>query len=196
MPHPNYGQLDKRDIYALIAYLRTLEPIESENIPSDSDFPMSLIVNTMPKEASFVERPDPSDQIAYGKYILTMASCADCHTPVENGQYIEGMFLAGGRDFVSPWGTVRSANLTPDKMTGIGIWNEESFVRRFKMHVDSSYVNPPFNPDKDMFTIMPWLMYATMEEQDLKAVYAYLMSLDPIENKVVRWDNTLKSSTD
>jgi len=187
MPHPNFGQLDKKDIYDIIAYLRTLEPIESENIASKSDFPMSLIVNTIPKEASFVERPDPSDKVAYGKYILTMASCGDCHTNVKNGQFIEGMFLAGGREFISPWGTVRSANLTPDDKTGLGIWTEESFLQRFKMHVDSAYVNPPFDPEKDMFTIMPWLMYATMNEEDLKAIYAYLMSLEPIENSVTKW---------
>jgi mono/diheme cytochrome c family protein len=191
MPHPNYGQLDKKDIIAIIAYLRTLEPVETENIPSESDFPMSLIVNTIPKEASFVERPDPSEKVAYGKYILTMASCGDCHTKVKNGQFIEGMFLAGGREFITPWGTVRSANLTPDDKTGLGIWTEDSFLKRFKMHTDSTYVNPPFDPDKDMFTIMPWLMYANMKEEDLRAIYAYLRSLEPIEHSVTKWTRAL-----
>lgn len=193
MPHPNYGQLDKKDIYAIISYIRTLEPVETENLPSESDFPMSLIVNTFPEEASFIERPNPSEKVEYGEYLLIMASCGDCHTPVENGQFIEGMNLAGGRDFISPWGTVRSANLTPDLKTGLGGWTEEVFLNRFKMHVDSAYVNPPFNPEKDMFTIMPWLMYATMEEEDIRAIYSYLQSLDPIENMVVKWSPEQKS---
>jgi mono/diheme cytochrome c family protein len=183
MPHPNYGRVDKEDIYAIIAYLRSMPAIEHENMASTSDFPMSLIVNTIPQEASFAELPDRADKVAYGKYLVTMASCVDCHTPFEKGEYDFNYLLAGGREFILPWATLTTPNLTPDKETGLGNWSEEMFVRRFKAYADSTYVPVTVNPG-DFMTIMPWMMYATMEEEDLKSIYAYLQSLEPVSQQI------------
>jgi mono/diheme cytochrome c family protein len=186
MPHPNFGQVDKEDIYDIIAYLRSLPPIETENIASDSDFPMSLIINTIPKEPTFSVIPDKSDKVAYGKYLVTMASCGDCHTPFDKGEYDKSMFLAGGRAFILPWATLTTPNLTPDDKTGIGTWSEADFVNRFKAYQDSSYVPVKINPG-DFMTLMPWTMYATMEKSDLESIFAYLQSLEPIDNPVERF---------
>ena len=183
MPHPNYGRSDKNDIYDIIAYLRSLDPIEYTPPLSVSDVPMNFIINTIPKEANFTTRPDISDQIAYGKYMLTLASCGDCHTPFENGEYDMSHFLAGGRKFLFPGATLTTANLTPDKETGLGNWTEEIFVQRFKQYQDSSYVVPKVKSG-DFMTIMPWIMYSTMEEEDLKAIFAYLQNLEPISHEV------------
>ena len=186
MPHPNYGQVDKNDIYDIIAYLRSLEPIEYTPPPSVSDVPMNFIINTIPKEASFTIIPDKTDQAAYGKYLATLASCGDCHTPFEAGEYDMSHFMAGGRQFLLPGATLTTANLTPDKETGLGNWTEEVFVRRFKQYQDSSYVVPKVEPG-DFITIMPWIMYSTMEEEDLKAIFAYLQDLDPIKHEVEKF---------
>ena len=186
MPHPNYGKADVDDIYDIIAYLRSLEPIEYLPPASVSDFPMNFIINTVPKEPQFSEVPDVSDKIAYGRYLTNLASCSDCHTQFDKGVYDMDMYLAGGHEFVMPSGIVRPANLTPDDETGLGKWTEETFVMRFKMYQDSSYVNPKIN-EGDFMTMMPWLMYSTMKEEDLKAIYAYLQSLDPISNRVEKF---------
>ena len=94
---------------------------------------------------------------------------------------------AGSFEFNMPgFGIVRSANITPDEKTGIGSWSEDFFVNRFKAYGDSSYV-PHAVGENDMQTVMPWLMYATMEEEDLRAIYTYLRSLPAIENKVVKF---------
>ena len=69
MPHLLYGQLDKNDIEAIIAYIRTLKPIENKTEISSSDFPMNFIINTIPKKPSFTKIPPQSDQLSYGKYI-------------------------------------------------------------------------------------------------------------------------------
>jgi len=186
MPYMGYRKLDKEDVYSVIAYLRSLDPVESTPATSKADFPMSLIINTIPGEADFVDIPDKNDRVEYGGYLLTMASCYECHTQAEQGNLIMEMYLAGGRDFIGPWGTVRSANLTQDKKTGLGNWTETQFVARFKMHVDSSFVAPKVG-EGDFQTIMPWIMYAGMEEDDLKAIFAYLQTIEPIENQVVKW---------
>jgi len=158
MPYLNYAQMDKEDIYAIIAYLRSLEPKENDIPESKSDFPMSLIVNTIPKDAELSSRPEKSDKIAYGKYITTMASCIDCHTMAEKGEYNMDMLMAGGMEVKFPsGGTLISANITPHNETGIGSWTVDQFIARFKSYEDSAYKSPTVAPNS-FNTIMPWLM--------------------------------------
>ncbi|HEY5919236.1 MAG TPA: cytochrome C, partial [Chryseolinea sp.] len=95
--------------------------------------------------------------------------------------------FGGGREFGFPDGSrVSSANITPDKETGIGNWTREQFVARFKMYTDSSYVLPSVGPG-EFNTIMPWTMYAGMTEEDLSAIFAYLQTVAPISNQVTKF---------
>lgn len=186
MPYINYGKMATEDIYAIIAYLRTLEPIESDVPESEADFPMSIIINTLPKPAAPRALPDKEDILEYGSYMTNAAACNECHTPQEKGSPIMEKYFAGGFEFKLPgFGIVRSANLTPSS-TGIGNWTEEQFLNRFKMYADSSYT-PHDVKSGEFQTVMPWTMYATMKEEDLKAIYAFLQSLDPIENTVQKF---------
>ena len=187
MPYHNYAMADREDIYAIIAYLRTLEPVESDVSPSRSDFPMNIIINVIPKNPSLSEKPDPSDIVKYGGYLTNLSSCIDCHTPMEKGKPVISKAFSGGREFgLATGGLVRSANITPDKETGIGNWTEEAFVQRFKAYSDSSYT--PHEIQQGQFnTMMPWTMYSGMKEEDLAAIYAYLQSLQPIPNKIERF---------
>ena len=186
MPYDNYGKMDKKDIYAIIAYLRSLKPIENETPVSKANFPMNLILNTIPVEAAFVERPHKSDKKAYGQYLTTAASCIVCHTPENKGKLQMDMAFAGGREFLMPSGMLRSLNITSDKETGIGNWTEEDFVKRFKAYSHRESIT---SVDKDAFnSIMPWTMYSQMEEEDLAAIFTYLQSLKPIKNEVVFWE--------
>lgn len=183
MPYQHYAKLSARDRNAIVAYLRTLEPIEAEHPAPVTDFPMSLILPTIPADAPAPPEPDPSDTLAYGEYLANIGGCLECHTPKDHGQPIEGMTLAGGFDFPFPDGTCRSANITPHK-TGLGDWTEEQFVARFKNAGET--VKPVAGGQPQ--TVMPWSMYAGMEEQDLRALYAYLQSLEPVDNAVARWE--------
>jgi len=188
MPYTHYGKMTREDIYSIIAYLRTLEPIEHAVPQSEASFPMSLIMRTIPREANHAASiPPPDDLIAYGKYVINAAGCAECHTPMEKGEFIEGMEYAGGMEFPLPAGTVRAMNITPDTETGIGGWTEEMFVQRFRSYVDSLYAEPQLGPG-DFNTIMPWRMYAGMTDQDLRAMFAYLKNeVKPVKNAVVRF---------
>ena len=187
MPHPLYGQLDREDIYSIIAYIRTLKPIDHTVPASKPDFPMNFILNTIPKQPSFSKIPDTSNLVAYGKYIFTAAACNECHTKKSNGQPIAGMELAGGFDFHMPTGSiVRSANITMDPETGIGKIGEAEFVRKFKQYADSSYQLPSIKKNT-INTVMPWVMYKDMKEKDLQAIYAYIKTFKPIKNQVVKF---------
>jgi hypothetical protein len=185
MPYPHYGSMDPEDVEAIIAYVRSLPPIENEIPASEPEFPFSFIIKTIPKKATPVRRPEPSNQIEYGGYLVNMAACFDCHTPFEKGKYNESLAYAGGRSFALPTGLVTSPNLTPDKETGIGTWTEEAFIARFKAYADVSKL-PKVGPE-DMMTVMPWNMYAGMDTVDLKAIYAYLQTLKPMKNQVTRF---------
>jgi hypothetical protein len=186
MPYLYYGKMDPEDIYSVIAYVRSIEPVQKEIPESKPDFPFNFIVNTIPHKGEPQKRPDKSDWIAYGAYMTNASGCIECHTDVEGGQIIKEKAFAGGREFAFPDGSVlRTMNITPDK-TGIGAWKEEKFVQTFKQYADSTYVAPSVAPG-EYNTIMPWMMYAHMEEDDLKAIFAYLQTVKPIENIVERF---------
>lgn len=186
MPYPDFGKMDKEDIYSIIAYIRTLEPVKSEVPASEPSFPMNLIMRTIPADPAHAPRPSRTDKLAYGRYLVSAAGCTHCHTPMEKGEPLPGMTLAGGAEFALPGGMLRTSNITPDVETGIGSWTEDMFVQRFKMFVDSSYVEPKIGPN-DFQTIMPWLFYAGMEEADLRAMYAYLRTVKPVKHAVERF---------
>lgn len=91
---------------------------------------------------------------------------------------------AGGRKFYLPNGELSiSTNITPDPGTGIGEWSEEKFLRTFKTYDLTRYVPPQVNED-DFNTVMPWTAYAGLDTFDIKAMYHYLVSLNPIEKSI------------
>jgi len=187
MPYPSYAAMTRADAEAIVAYLRTLAPIEHAVPDSAPAFPMNLVLRTLPKDAAFGPEPDATDSVARGRYLTTIGACADCHTPKDHGAPIPGKVLAGGFEFRMPIGTVRSANLTPDPETGIGSWTRAQFVKRFKdMDPQAGYAPPAV--DAGAFnTVMPWTMYAGMTPEDLGAIYDYLRSLPPVKHPVERF---------
>jgi mono/diheme cytochrome c family protein len=184
MPYHNYSRLAKDDIQAIVAYIRALKPIEKADVPRKLFITAAqfgpLPANTLDQN----KRPDPSDKVKYGEYLVTMASCSDCHTPMtQQGPDMSKMF-AGGFHFKEGPLEVTVTNITPDSATGIGTWTEAMFLAKFKTNLDQ--VNSKVNPGKQQ-TVMPWGMYATMKEDDLKAIYAYLRTVPPVKNKIEKW---------
>jgi hypothetical protein len=187
MPYLDYGKLDREDLYSVIAFIRTLKPIENAVPESKSDFPMNFIINTLPQKPEYSQIPDRDNKVAYGRYLFTAATCSHCHTKLDKGKPVVGMELAGGFEFpLYTGGIVRSANITPDKETGIGNWSEDTFVNRFKVYDDSSYTPGPINKG-DFNTVMPWMMYSKKKTEDMKAIFAYLKTVKPVKNSVTRF---------
>jgi mono/diheme cytochrome c family protein len=188
MPYPSYAGMCERDVNAVVAYLRTLQPIDNSVPSADLGFPMNLVVRTLPAPPRPEPCPDPANAVAHGAYLTRIAGCADCHTPKSHGKPLPGMDFAGGFSFEgmpNGGGTVRASNITPEAGTGIGAWKREDFIRRFKAFADRAAtvaVKPgAFN------TVMPWTIYAGMTEADLGAIYDYLRTVPPVKNSVERW---------
>lgn len=185
MPYLNYGHLCERDVDAIVTYVRGLEPVPNQVPERELDFPLNLIVRTLPTAAAPVACPEPSDGVRYGEYLTTMASCGDCHTPRKNNAPDPDKLFAGGAPMPLPNGSiVRPANLTPHA-TGLGSWTKEAFVQRFRSMAQPNVATPVSSSSFN--TVMPWTMYAGMTEQDLGAIYDYLRTLPPVENRVEKF---------
>lgn len=187
MPYRNYHQMQVDDATAIIAYLRTLEPIVNDVPPSRTPVPLKLALRLMPHRAVLRTERRPGDMttlsgVAYGRYLTQLAGCADCHTKRIGGNLAKQAPFAGGMAVRMEHGTVRSPNLTPDPETGIGRWSRADFLARFGAYDPATYKAPAvaggFN------TIMPWTLYAGMTDRDLGAIYDYLRTVKPVKNRV------------
>jgi len=97
MPYPIANQMAQDDVEAIVAYLRTLPPIQNAVPKSKINFPLNLIVRTIPQPYHPQPRPPASDTLAYGKYMSTISGCQFCHTPIDDkGQPLPNMDFAGG----------------------------------------------------------------------------------------------------
>ena len=184
MGYPAYGKMDMEDVYSIIAYVRTLPQNKNEVPARELDFPMNFIVNTIPSKGTLSVKPDTNNAVAYGGYLVTVARSVECHSKVDKGAVIAGTEFGGGREFDFPNGTsCNTANITPDKGTGIGGWSKENFIQRFKQYRDTSYHMNVLGKS-DFNTVMPWLMYSGMTVKDLSSIYEYLRTVKPVKNTV------------
>ncbi|OOQ56837.1 c-type cytochrome [Mucilaginibacter pedocola] len=193
MPYTSYGKMDREDIYSIIAYIRTLKPIETKQPERKLDFPLNILVHTMPQKATLGKLPSQADTLKYGQYLVQSAACADCHTKADKGKPVPGFEFAGGNEYGMPGATLRAANITPDVKTGIGSWTKEQFVARFAQYGNGTAKPVAVKPG-DFQTIMPWWKYGAMEKKDLEAIYAYLRTVKPVSNNVVKFENKLTSN--
>jgi mono/diheme cytochrome c family protein len=183
MPYQAYNNLSEEDLFSIIAYIRSLKPIGNQVPSTQLNFPLNFIVKTIPQKHTPVPEPNKNNAFEYGKYLVNAASCIECHTQAVKGELVKGMEFAGGREFPFPNGIVRTANITPDEETGIGLWTKDVFISRFKAFADSASQRQNADSAK-YYTIMPWTMYAGMRDEDLKAVYEYLRTITPVKNQV------------
>jgi mono/diheme cytochrome c family protein len=117
-----------------------------------------------------IERPSPSvfdaGLIAKGAALAAIGNCNTCHTAAGGASY------AGGRPLQTPYGTVYGVNITPDPETGLGRWSEAAFTRAVREGVsrDGRHLYPAF----------PYDHYAKMPDEDVRALYAFIMTRDPV----------------
>ena len=116
-------------------------------------------IDTAPRfEPGLVER---------GARVAALGTCAACHTVDPSRPF------AGGFGLETPFGTVYSTNITPDKRTGIGAWSEEAFTRAMRKGVsrDGHLLYPAF----------PYNHYVRLSQDDVRALYAYFMTRPPLD---------------
>lgn len=184
MPFGLFREVDSTDIIAIIAYIKTLKPIHNKVPEKDLNFPLNIIFRTVQQPAAFKPKPDPSNRLATGEYLAL--PCVFCHTPSDMGKIFPDSLLAGGVPFMMPGGGYNvSANISPDKETGIGSWTKEMFIKRFKDATDPKTHTPTALGTYN--TIMPWSFYGQMTDEDLGAIYDYIMTVKPIKHQVERY---------
>jgi hypothetical protein len=183
MPYDAYRTMDERDVLAIIAYLRTLAPIDNDVPDHQLDFPLNLIVNSIPKAAELrtINRDDP---VEYGGYLAQMAGCTWCHTPINaTQQSVPEQLLAGGHEFMLNGKLIRASNISSDKDTGIGNWTRAQFIARFRQYQGEAGRTIPLDEDGNN-TLMSWTLFADMTDTDLSAIYTFLMQSEPRSNVV------------
>jgi len=185
MPWQYYSKMDREDIYAIIAYIRTLKPVDTSYPKATLDFPLNILVHTMPQKATLGTKPQSSNTLKYGEYLVQSAACKDCHSRDDKGVIIPGFEFAGGKEYSINGNTLRSANITPDSETGIGKLTKAEFIARMRVFKNRSNATPVGKTDFQ--TIMPWWEYGGMTDGDLGAIYTYLRTVKPVANKVEKF---------
>ena len=116
-------------------------------------------------------------RIEQGAYLARAGNCMLCHTPAGGAPY------AGGRAIETPFGTVYSSNLTPDRETGIGTWTSVDFWRA--MHEGRS------KDGRLLVPAFPYTSFTRISQDDADALFAYLRSLpavrQPNRAHALRW---------
>jgi len=178
MPYMNFRQMTDEDLASIVVYLRSIDPVR--NAVPKTMLP-EVIKGSLPPHQPLtapVKGPDMSNPVERGKYLVTLGNCMSCHTPMnKEGQPLMQLAFAGGMRFKGPWGELSSANITPDP-SGISYYDEALFVKTLRTgQVGARKLN----------SIMPWGYFRNMTDEDLKAIFAYLRTLPPVQHRI---DNT------
>lgn len=150
------------------------------------------------------------DMVKRGEFLVTMGGCNDCHSPktmtaqgpvpdmskMLSGhpagdklppydKSMVGAWLLATPDItamVGPWGISYAANLTPDQ-SGLGSWTEANFLNAFRTgkHLGMQNQRPIMPP-------MPWQAIGKLPDEDIKAIFAYLKSIPPVNNVVPAYE--------
>jgi mono/diheme cytochrome c family protein len=183
MPYRFFRNMSDIDIAAVITYLRRLAPLDNKVDPSEMGFMVSHFINFVPEPLKGpVRHPDMNDSVKRGEYLTRIAACIECHTPPDGHDLDMDRPFAGGQpSTIKGLVDVKTPNLTPHE-TGILKMTRAEFIGRFKAFANLDVYAETVDWRKQ--TIMPWTEYAGMSEDDLGAIYDYLRTVKPVENKV------------
>ena len=170
MPARNYWHMGDADAGALVAYLRTLPPVDRELPPTAFGLVGRMLVlkgdlNPMfeAKEMDHTARrpapPAADTTVDYGRYLAEIGGCTGCHGPTLSGGPIPG----------APPETPPASNITPE---GIGTWSEQDFFKALR-----EGVRPNGTPIDT--TLMPIPLTREMTDLETKAIYMYLRTVPP-----------------
>ncbi len=190
MPYYVFGNTDEEDLDAIVAFLKTLTPVEQEipmkgmkwvipePVPAINLDAVPPVLETYPSQAA----------AARGKYLATQIGlCIECHTKhlmMAETALDETKFFQGGEEYPLMFGaimaTARSKNLTPDNTTGLGMWTLEDIVK--------SLIEGKDKMDKGICPPMPagpMAAYGGLDPQDARDIAHYLKSIAPAANMVM-----------
>ena len=166
----------------------------------------TLLIATLTIYTGRLAAQGDSSEVVRGRYLVdSVAACGQCHTPrqgaeEDNARYLsghpaasaaprysmeliqQGVFMSISPTYTAfggPWGVSFATNLTPDAETGLGSWTIEQFTMALRTgkHLGDADRRPILPP-------MPWKHYQTLADADVRAIWAYLQTIDPVSNAV------------
>lgn len=167
MPSQAYRVLSDEDAQAIVTYLRSLPPVRKVRPRTAVQYPQGPTQNLSPLTGP-VPNPDPQDELAQGRYLVTLAQCQSCH----------GENFAGGKELRGPQGLAVAVNITPSD-TGIGAMSRDPFIGRFQVYQGMAPTQAVYGQSSPM----PWHDFAGMSREDLAAVYRFLRTVPPVQNE-------------
>jgi hypothetical protein len=178
MPYMNYNRMTDGDVKALVAFLRTVKPVERVVAPN-RDLKLSPV--DAPRPAN---QPDVSDDpIKHGEYMASIMLCNHCHWTPDHHMAPAGpdKMFSGGMPMEMPMlgtGILYSRNITSDPETGIGKWTEDQIFSTIKTMVrpDGRQLQGPM-----LFLQGGW---SQLEERDVRAVATFIKHLPAVKNAV------------
>ena len=187
-PYPVFNGMAAQDLKDLVAYLRSVPPVNKRVTPKKITVPMFESVFLPAWLATFASRETPPPAApasgpARGEYLVrAVGHCGECHTPRSMTMAVDNSrFLAGAPKGKGPEGSA-VPNITPDKETGIGSWTEEQIA---------DYLETGNRPDGD---VAGGLMAEVIEgssagfkdltKADRQAIAKYLKSIPPVKNRI------------
>lgn len=175
MPYHVYNGMADADLDAVVAYLRSVPAVRNE-VPQRTVSVEGLAA--LPYQEG-ISAPGADNPSARGAYLVNhVMGCTDCHTPIDPNTGAPQMdkYLAGRQPYEGPWGIVYGGNITPDKETGIGEWNDAEI----KQALLSGTAR-----DGRRLILMPWYAYAALTTEDADAVVHFLKNdLAPVSNAI------------
>lgn len=174
MPYSEYKGLSDEDVAAVVVYIRSIPAVHNPVPPTVVNFPVNYLVRGVPEPVTEpIHGPDRADRMATGKYLVSLG--CGCH------RVSEKLDFGGGENLKGPWGEVTSPNITSDP-SGIGYYDEATFIKALR----TGYVGA-----RKLSSIMPFGAFQNLSDDDLKAMYAYLRTVQPVHHRV---DNTLPAT--
>jgi hypothetical protein len=145
--------------------------------------------------------------VTRGRYLVTLGGCNDCHTPKllrptgpipDSSRFLSGhpadakvppvppgvlspdgwgaLVSPGLTAWAGPWGVSFTANLTPDA-TGLASWSADQFIQTMRTGKHLGVGRPILPP-------MPWYDIGQLTDEDLRAIFAFLRTIKPVQNAV------------
>ena len=178
------------DINAIISFLRSDDPMVTADAtpdkPTEPAFLTKLLCklawSPLPMPTEPIPMPDTNNSVELGKYLAINLECFSCHSAdFKTNNFLEpelseGYFAGGNKPLNRQGQVMLTPNLTPDMETGLGKWTKAKFIKAVKSGI----------VDNGPALALPMQPYTHLTDKEAGAIYDYLMTIPPINNKVER----------
>lgn len=182
--------LADEDLNAIIAFLRSDDRmVEAEAVPDKpcepsflTKFLSTVAFKPLPMPENAIPLPDTSNPVEFGKYLVHNFDCFTCHSAdfksidMLNPTQSEGYMGGGNKPLDLEGNVILTANLTPDKETGIGNWTKEQFVQALKYGTKEGEAALRY----------PMVPYTQLTDYEAGCIFDYLQTVPAISNKIDR----------